>query len=155
MKAKTRNRDEENQVNEGKRRIMWEGVGYEQRLFRVRFPIQSNSISTELTCSVLRVSQLCKMCWSEVKNNNRRTEKEGSWSPCSSCVRGVLQSREKQQYLSLIHTTSLAVAVVQMHSSWKSVSVVLERHKVPLSVKWKNWIPENSAATNASGGFKG
>lgn len=79
------------------------------------------------------VSQLCKMCWSEVKNNNRRTEKEGSWSPCSSCVRGVLQSREKQQYLSLIHVTSLAVAVVQMHSSWKSVSVVLEPHKVPLS----------------------
>lgn len=154
MKAKTRNWDEENQVNEGKRRIMWEGVGYEQRLFRVWFPIQSNRADM-LKFNFFWVSQLCKMCWSEVKNNNRRTEKEGSWSPCSSCVRGVLQSREKQQYLSLIHVTALAVAVVQMHSSWKSMSVVLEPHKVPLSVKWKNWIPESGAATNASGGFKG
>lgn len=48
--------------------------------------------------------------------------------------------------------TALAAAA-QTRSSWKSTSAVLEPHKVPLSVQWKNWIHWSSTAANASGEF--
>lgn len=152
MKAKTGNWEEENQVNEGKRRIMWEGLGYEQRLFRLWIPFQSNSRSTELTCS----SSIFFFFFQSL-----------SYVRCAEVRWKIIIATLKKKLLEvLVLVLWEAFSSVEKNGSvwgWKPVAAlrcvfpfvlaVLEPNKVPLPVQWQNWIHWSSAATDVWGEF--